>query len=140
MGLAPKFFLIVFRSLCTLARFPSQSYVELAFCLSCLPLSKRLSAKPRSPCLARNSSERITFCARFLCGAILCCAAATLSHLLVEAGQVSHAFAIGKRIAFYACFSSSHKSFAAQNLCGSPVNACRQSRALLVLLGTQARK
>src|SRR5699024_11035034 len=49
------------RSLCALARFPSQSCFELAFCLSCLPLSKRLSAKPRSPCLARNSSEEVTF-------------------------------------------------------------------------------
>ena len=39
---------------------------------------------------------------------------------LVGARRISRASAFGKRHAFTACSSSSHKSFAMQNLCGSP--------------------
>ena len=54
-----------------------------------------------------------------------------LGHLLVEARQASHAFAIGKRIAFYACFSSSRKSFAKAKSLREPCKRLRQIRALL---------
>ena len=39
---------------------------------------------------------------------------------LVGARRISRASAFGKRHAFTACSSSSHKSFASQNLCGIP--------------------
>ena len=46
---------------------------------------------------------------------------APLAARLVGARRISRASAFGKRHAFTACSSSSHKSFASQNLCGIPI-------------------